>query len=128
MPNASLEVLLQVDLETLSSKFEVPDRTEENSLPDCTPFSSEYLKQLQTGASAITLEGKCEKLLSGANLSEQVCDTIAHTGPGILASHLFKRNLLFFGLDFEGDNWQSEECILQSGIELMCLPTGRQLR
>lgn len=123
-----MDELLQVDLETFSSKFEGPNLKVENSLPDCTSFSSEYLKQLQTGASAITLEAKWEKLLSGANLSEQVCDTIAHTGPGILASHLFKRNLLFFGLDFERDNWHSEECILQSGIELMCLPTGKQLR
>src|SRR5699024_2870289 len=99
--------------------------------PDCTSFSSEYLKQLQSGTSAIKLEPKCEQLFNRPNLQEQVCDTIAHTGPGILASHLFKRNLLFLGLDFERNSWQtteSEECLLQSGIELMCLPTGKQMR
>lgn len=114
-------------------------------------FSSEYLRQLQSGISAISLE---DSLLSSGGSSSSstdlksyqsalpIGDLLAYSSANLLATHLFKRDLLFFGLDFENFGSSSGSDIststtlstppsppLHCALELLCLPgIGRQFR
>ena len=100
--------------------------------------SSEYLKQLQSGVSAIELECFCQELLlspdktQGVHNIEQIVNKILlETGPGMMASHLFKRNVKFIGLDFDTNSQKKDNsngCGVKSGIELMIFPSGKQMR
>ncbi len=126
---------------------------DQNNLVDnnFAAFSSEYLRQLQSGISAISLE---DSLPSGSNSSSStdlksyqstlpIGDLLAYSSANLLATHLFKRDLLFFGLDFEnfGSSNSSSDISntttlstppsppLHCALELLCLPgIGRQFR
>ena len=127
---------------------------DQNNLVDnnFAAFSSEYLRQLQSGISAISLE---DSLLSSGGSSSStdlksyqsalpIGDLLAYSSANLLATHLFKRDLLFFGLDFENfgsSNSSSDISItntilstppsppLHCALELLCLPEiGRQFR
>lgn len=97
--------------------------------------SSEYLKHIQKGTSAIQLEEFCPELLLSpdrtqgvGNIDQIVCEIISETGPNVMASHLFKRDLKYIGLNFDASPKTAKESGIKSGIELMVLPVGKQMR
>lgn len=105
---------------------------------DFSSFSSPYLCQLQSGVSAISLEEQEENddLISIQHLQQsQMDDLFAYSNTALLATHLFKRNLRFFGLLKNGHlktdkTSTNEEPFLHCALELLCLPgrLGRQIR
>lgn len=158
-PNWSLSRLLKdvdvlLKVEETNLKETTSSLLDQNNLVDnnFAAFSSEYLRQLQSGISAISLE---DSLLSSGGSSSStdlksyqstlpIGDLLAYSSANLLATHLFKRDLLFFGLDFEnfGSSESSSDISttnttlstppsppLHCALELLCLPgIGRQFR
>lgn len=98
-------------------------------------FFSEFTKLSEAGISVIDIEASGQaadenELLSVDCLdnAERWCEAIASHESSTVASHLFKANLYFVGLNSPEHSSGAPFAIIKSGLELMLLPYGHQMR
>lgn len=119
---------------TLNDLLEGIDLTKENYgtllhiKEELLPTSevTDYIQKLQTGISAIKIEAN--KSVETELLNLNTYSLIGQTGPNALASHLFRCNLAFIGIDLDDKTTHDQSGLFSSGIELLCLPIGKQIR